>query len=166
MDCNQGSGGFNDLPVSTDPVETTTPPRLARGNPVGVNKNRNKSTSLPYGCIARTVGKKVMLSTPKAADAVREAYDKLVKQGAWCLDDVEEWHDVRERERTTGKKVHIGRIFAICVEKGSELPGDRPDRKFKGRIVFMGNEVRDEYHEYAIFQDLSSSPAALEAAKA
>ena len=30
----------------------------------------------------------------------------------------------------------------------------------------MGNQVRDEYHEHAIFEDLSSSPAALEAAKA
>ena len=64
------------------------------------------------------------------------------------------------------KKVHIGRICAICVDRGSELLGDHPDRKFKGRIVFMGNEVRDEYHEYAIFQDLSSSQAALEAARA
>ena len=60
----------------------------------------------------------------------------------------------------------MGRILAICVEKMSELPNGHKDRKFKGRIVFMGNEVRDEYHEYAIFQDLSSSPAALEAAKA
>ena len=101
------------------------------------------------------------MSNKEARDAVQAEYDKLVKQKTWLLEGVEEWSDVRARARASGRKIHVGRIFAICVEKGSELHKNHPDRKFKGRIVFMGNEVRDEYHEYAIFQDLSSSPAAL-----
>lgn len=40
------------------------------------------------------------------------------------------------------------------------------NRKFKGRTVFNVIEVRDEYHEYAMFQDLSFSHAALKAATA
>ena len=82
------------------------------------------------------------------------------------LDEVREWRNARDESRRNRVKVYIGRIFSTCVEKWSELPDGHKDRKFNGRIVFMGNEVRDEYHEYAIFQDLSSSPAALEAAKA
>ena len=50
-------------------------------------------------------------------------------------------------------------------EKGSELPEGDPDRKFKGRCVVRGNVVKDENSHAAIFQELSSSPATLEAAK-
>ena len=46
-----------------------------------------------------------------------------------------------------------------------ELPIGHPDRKFKGRLVFQGNEVKDENAHYAIFSELSSSPATLEASK-
>eukprot|EP00972_Heterocapsa_arctica_P029565 4356405-Heterocapsa_arctica.AAC.1 len=35
----------------------------------------------------------------------------------------------------------------------------------KGRCVFQGGDVRDENHQTAISQELSSSPATLEAAK-
>ena len=59
----------------------------------------------------------------------------------------------------------MGRIFAICVEKNAELPPDNPARKFKGRVVFQGNQVRDHNWDVALFQELGSSPATLEAAK-
>ena len=61
---------------------------------------------------------------------------------------------------------HFGRIFAICVEKNSEFPEGDPARKFKGRVVFQGNNVRDQNWDAALFQELSSCPATLEAAKA
>ena len=63
------------------------------------------------------------------------------------------------------KKAHFARISPICFEKGSELPHGDPDRKFKGRCVAQGNDVKDENSHAAIFQELSSSPATLEAAK-
>ena len=59
----------------------------------------------------------------------------------------------------------MGLIFGIVVEKHPELPVGHPDRKFKGRLVFQGNEVKDENAHYAIFSELSSSPATLEASK-
>ena len=112
----QGTGGYHDLPLDPVVVEVRAPPRIPRGEPVGTNLHRKKVTSLPFGCIARIVGKKEMLSTPKAAEAVKVEYDKLIDQGAWNLEEVEDWHDVRNRARETGQTIHIGRIFAICVE--------------------------------------------------
>ena len=64
-----------------------------------------------------------------------------------------------------GQTVHLGRIFEACYEKGSELPPDDPCRKFKGRIVFQGNTVRDQDSDHALFAELGSSPASMEAAK-
>ena len=63
------------------------------------------------------------------------------------------------------KKVHFARIFPICSDTGSELPEGDPDRKFKGRCVVQGNGAKDENSHAAIFQELCSSPATLEAAK-
>ena len=39
-------------------------------------------------------------------------------------------------------------------------------RKFKGRTVFQGNNVRDENSDVALFSELGSSPATMEAGKA
>ena len=54
----------------------------------------------------------------------------------------------------------------MCVEKGSELPLGHPERKYKGRAVLQGDQVKDQNWEDALFQDLGSSPAAMEASRA
>ena len=71
---------------------------------------------------------------------------------------------VREA-RAAGGIYHVGRVFDICIEKGSELEESGPARKFTGRAAFQGNHVRDENWDVALFRDLSSSPATMEAAK-
>ena len=47
-----------------------------------------------------------------------------------------------------------------------ELPPLDPKRKFKGRVVFQGNRVTNQHWEAAIFQDMGSCPATMEAPKA
>jgi len=89
----------------------------------------------------------------------------LRRQGVWDESGVRSWHSVSTEARRTGTKVHIGRIFGIVVEKNTQLPIGDKLRKYKGRIVFQGNEVRDERHDYAFFDDVASAPAALEASK-
>ena len=46
------------------------------------------------------------------------------------------------------------------------LPTGHPGRRFKGRVVFQGNRVFDEWRESALFQDLGSSPSTMDAARA
>ncbi len=50
--------------------------------------------------------------------------------------------------------------------KNSELPEGDPLRVWKGRAVFLGDNVRDEVHNWAEFQDLGSSPPSMEASRA
>ena len=97
---------------------------------------------------------------------MQSEWDKLRRQGVWDEKRVRPWAEVGEEARKEGRTVHVGRIFEICVEKNSELPALDPRRKFKGRVVFQGNDVSDEHRQAAIFQELSSSPATIEAAKA
>ena len=43
---------------------------------------------------------------------------------------------------------------------------DDPNRKYKGRVVFRGNNVKDQNYDQAIFAELGSAPATMEAGKA
>ena len=116
--------------------------------------------------VVRSVGRKEMLNTPKTMEAMDAEWNKLVRQGVWKWSSVREYDDVVREAKQSGTKMHFGRIFGICGLKGSELPENDPGRKWKGRFVFQGNEVKDEFNQNAIFNELSSSPATLEASKA
>ena len=76
-----------------------------------------------------------------------------------------EWRDVAAEAKREGAKVHVGRIFDICVEKNHELGEDDPNRKFKGRVVFEGCHVRDESNAWALFSEITSCPATMAAGK-
>ena len=116
--------------------------------------------------VARQLGKKEILENIKAQAAMKLEWDGLRKAGVWDMSSVRSWKDVAREARDNGTKVHVGRIFGLCVEKNTQFKLGDALRKFKGRFVFQGNEVRDELYEYAFFDDISSAPAALEAAKA
>jgi hypothetical protein len=73
--------------------------------------------------------------------------------------------EVRDEARKRNETAHVGRGFDICVEKGSELPKGSPGRKMEGRVVFQGNGVLDQNYDIAIFKDLGSAPATMEAGK-
>ena len=51
------------------------------------------------------------------------------------------------------------------VEKGSELENSDKRKKYKYRVVFQGNNVVNESWETALFQNMGSSPATMEAGK-
>eukprot|EP00435_Cladocopium_sp_Y103_P001822 s5403_g1.t1 len=72
--------------------------------------------------VARPVNRKEIRANPKAQEALDVEWNKLVKKTAWLYDTVAEWKTVSEKAKKSGKKVHVGKVFEICVEKGSELP--------------------------------------------
>ena len=72
--------------------------------------------------VARPVNKKEIKSNPKAQESLDIEWNKLVKKTAWLYDTVQEWSAVSDGAKRKGKKVHVGNVFEICVEKGSELP--------------------------------------------
>ncbi len=54
----------------------------------------------------------------------------------------------------------------FCGVKSAELPVGDPRRKHKGRGVFKGCDVEDEDGAVAMFMELSSCPATIDAGKA
>ncbi len=103
-------------------------------------------------CVARPVSHKERRENPKAQTSLDKEWKKLRDINCWEEGKVKEWRDVAAQARSKGTQCHVGRIFAICVEKNAELPESYPSRKFKGRVVFQGNDVRDHNWEVALFQ--------------
>ena len=86
------------------------------------------------------------------------------------MDRGDRWHDaniegIRDMAKKNKKPVHLGRVFEICVEKGSEFKKGDKRRKYKGRTVIQGNLFKDQNMTAAIFEELGSSPATLQAMK-
>jgi hypothetical protein len=114
---------------------------------------------------ARTPAWKEVSTAPAAPQSLIDAADKLVKIGAWDPKGVREWQNVADEARMKCEKIHVGRIFGIAMKNHHEQPATHPDHIQRGRLVFQGNEVEDEYPRDGKHTELSSSPATLEASK-
>ena len=156
---------------STIPWDTSDAPQM----PVVKPSDKDHRTKVPdfllpaNACAARSVTKSEMLTHPKAKAAMQLEWDRLRAQGdhgVWDESKVMEWDEVKRGAIRDKKTVHLGRIFELCFEKHPELPESNKLRKFKGRVVFQGNEVKDQSWNAAVFQEISSCPATMEAAKA
>ena len=116
--------------------------------------------------VARPVTKAELRANDEAIKAMAKEWRKLVEKGVFDWSVVRSADEVRRSARVEGIKAHVGRVFGICVEKGAELEPDDEGRYFKGRYCFQGNDVRDEWGGMAIFNEMSSNPASIEASKA
>ena len=100
---------------------------------------------------------------PDAKAAVQKEYDQLAALPAWDMKNVCEYHQVAERAASTGKTIYFGRIFPLAHIKHSELSSDK--HVYKGRVVFGGNNVRDENGVLAVFQEQGTSASHMVCAK-
>ena len=97
---------------------------------------------------------------------MQDEWRKLVDKGVFLMSSVAEWSKIRDDARARGVTVHHGSLATIVVEKNAELPDGDPSRKFKGRTaVFLGDQVKDQDSQTAIFEEMQSAPAAMEAGR-
>eukprot|EP00439_Symbiodinium_sp_Y106_P066744 s3183_g10.t3 len=78
---------------------------------------------------------------------------------------VRDFESVASEAKKNNQKVRFGNVFEIGSLKGAELKQGDPNRKYKGRSVFQGNKVLDENADHALFAEMSSRPASMEAGK-
>ena len=126
----------------------------------GINLNKMFNTA-----VARPVARKEMMENEDARRAMRKEWLGQHAAGVYDFSVVREYDDVVREAKKDGKEVHMARIHGICVEKNYQLPKGNPSRKFKGRGVFLGNQVKNQFWEAAFFQDLGNSPATFEASR-
>ena len=86
--------------------------------------------------------------------------------GCWDEKNVREWEDVAAEARKSGREANFGRLVELCHLKGAELPLGHEMRKYKGRVVFQGDQVKTQNLEAVMFQEPASCPATMQAGKA
>ena len=119
----------------------------------------------------RSLGNKWNSAAQAASDS---EWDKLSNfpwpdkkgKGVWDLRTVRESSDVRNEAHRKGETEHFGRLAEMVFLKNAELAEGHPDQKHKGRDVFLGDQVKDQDFNFAIFDDLGSAPPTMEAARA
>ena len=154
--------------VSEDEGDTEQVPAMPCARKAKVHRKRVKKDNIfPWdAAVARPVSRKEISQQPKAQEAQQKEWNRLRQRGVWDESKILEWDKVAAKAKAEKRKVHIAYLFGICVEKGSELPDNDPNRKYKYRVVFQGNRVVDEDWQQAQFDDLGSSPANLESSRA
>jgi hypothetical protein len=98
-------------------------------------------------CVAKLVPPKDRLNIPAAKKALDQEWDELKragKNGCWNEAMVRERFEVEREARASRETVHFGRVHELCYLKNSELPEADPRRKYKGRAVFLGDQVKDQ----------------------
>jgi hypothetical protein len=135
--------------------------------PDEVHRDRLSDKIFPFNaCVAQPISRKEVARIPAAKAAMQVEWDRLFQKQVWDIASVAEWSDVAEKARKDNETVDFGYVFGICVLKNAELPEGSAARKYKGRVVFQGNRVVNQNWETAIFQDLGSAPATMEAGRA
>ena len=93
-------------------------------------------------------------------------WSNLENKKVWRWETLVERDDVIKAARDDPhgeKEVHFGYLFGIMVEKGTEVPEGDPRRYFKYRVVFQGSNVKDQNWDVALFNEMASTPATMEA---
>ena len=100
---------------------------------------------------------------PAAKAAVDKELEKLEKFSAWNLTKDRSKKEVIDEARTKGATVHFASLMDICHLKSAEL--EAKHQKYKGRVVFGGDIVKDDSGSYAVFTEQGSSASQKTAAK-
>ena len=82
---------------------------------------------------------------------------------AWNLTEVRSKKSVIDEARMAGATVHFASLMDICHLKNAEL--EAKHQKYKGRVVFRGDIVKDDSGSYAAFTEEGSSASQMTAAK-
>ena len=90
--------------------------------------------------------------------AVNDEKLGLLKEGTWLESNPVEKDVLVSRATAAGEHIHCGELMPIASIKHFESPSLR---KYKGRIVFRGDNVKVQNGAIAVFQELSASPSAI-----
>ena len=116
-----------------------------------------------YNLVHKFIPMPQAMKIPAGKAAVDKAWEKLEKISAWNLTKVRSKKQVIDEARTSGATVHFASLMDICHLKNAEL--EAKHQKYKGRVVFRGDIVKDDSGSYAVFTEQGSSASQMTAAK-
>ena len=116
-----------------------------------------------YNLVHKFIPTPQAMKIPAAKAAVDKEWEKLENISAWNLTKVRSKKEVIDEARTSGATVHFASLMDICHLKNAEL--EAKHQKYKGRIVFRGDIVKDDSGAYALFTEQCLSASQMTDAK-
>ena len=116
-----------------------------------------------YNLVHKFIPMLQAIKIPAAKAAVDKEWEKLEKISAWNLTKVRSKKEVIDEARTSGAKVHFASLMDTCDLNNAEW--EAKHQKYKGRVVFRGDMVKDDSGSYAVFNEQGSSASQMTAAK-
>ena len=116
-----------------------------------------------YNLVHKFIPMPQAIIIPAAKAAVDKDWEKLEKISAWNLTRVRSKKQVIDEARTSGATVHFASLMDICHLKNAEL--EAKHQQYKGRVVPLGDIVKDDSGAYAVFTEQGTSASQLTAAE-
>ena len=130
-------------------------------------KHRQKLSSLQIGAlsalVARQLSRKEIDVSPGAKAAIAKEISALRAARAWDDSTVREFDDVKKESIAKGTPCHFARCHILAHVKGAELAESQ--QSYKGRLVYAGDRIRDEFNDAPSFESFGHAPAALAAVR-
>ena len=76
---------------------------------------------------------------------------------AWDTTKVKPKAEVIAEAKKQNRTVRFGSLMDLCHEKHAEFNKPADEKVYKGRVVFRGDQVKDETGYYAVFSEQSAS---------
>ena len=120
----------------------------------------HESSDFVFGAIHKLLTRKEMLNSPDALKAIKEEAVAMRDMKVWDDSTVIEKDKLLSQARAKGSTIHLAELMSICSIKFWEVPSKR---RYKGRIVFRGDQVRDQWGGAAKFGSMYSTPTNVQA---
>ena len=123
-----------------------------------------------YELVVQSLAPREWKEIPEAVQAVQGEYGKLRKRTAWDESRVSEKRDIIARHKERCRRENnpdlsgplFGRIAPLCGVKNSEVAHLR---RYKGRVVFLGDWILDEFGQQYEFPDQGSGASFMAASR-
>ena len=109
--------------------------------------------------VTKSLTRKEWINDPKGVEAVKQEAIGLRANQTWDDQTVSTLQQVRSWAKSVGVKIKVAELLTLCGIKHWEL--DPSHWRWKGRIVYRGDRVYDEYNNLTLFEETSTTPTSL-----
>jgi hypothetical protein len=109
--------------------------------------------------VTKSLTKKEWANDPKALEALKQEAVGLRSNLTWDDDTVAPLYQIRNWARSAGAHIKVAELLTLVGIKHHEL--EPSQWKWKGRIVYRGDQVRDQDNNLLLFDQTATTPTSL-----
>ena len=157
--------GFYNLKMASVIVSSLCPDTVMNGVPSlttvgGVLAHEERGlwmAQLVLAMVHKPLTRDEINRSPEAKAKLQEEAAEFRRMGVWDESTLIEVDDLISSSQKSHQKIHIAEMMPVCHIKGFELPKEQ--HRMRARLVFRGDDCKDEFGDKAIYKEMKSLPA-------